>query len=365
MVNSNTSFGKLKECIVGKELEFNSRLIDLSFRLFYKENLEKDDYEYKHVIDTNVYNITTQIIQQRNYELDNLAKTLEQLDIKVYRPQKLDKAISIKTPFFTSDCNAANNVRDITFVYNNKIIETPIVVRNRYFENTLLYDVFNKIYDNGKNAQWIKSPNVFLTTKTIDLDDWKKDRDFSNIPKNMQMAIDGAQFLRIGKDVIVNVATYNHYLGLNWVKSFFPESHFHIIKIADNHIDGKLHCLKPGVFLVHPNIVNELKCQLPEKFKNWKFIIPNELTHTNSSKQYTDLQIQLASPEGMDLNVLSIDENTVLVNKRAESVIKVLEQEKFKVIPIELNNCELFGGGIHCSTLDTLREDEYVDYAKS
>lgn len=362
MVNSNTSFGKLKEVIVGRELELNSRVIDLSFRLFYKENLTKDNYEYKHVIDTNIYNIDKDIIQRRNNELDNLAKTIEQLNIKVYRPKKLDKFVSIKTPFFTSDCNAASNVRDITFVYNNKIIETPVIIRNRYFENTLLYDVFNKIYDNGKNTQWIKSPNTFLTETTIDFDDWKKDRDFSNIPQTMQMAIDGAQFLRIGKDIIVNVATYNHYLGLNWVKSFFPESRFYTVKIADNHIDGKLHCLRPGVFLVHPNIVNELKNQLPKKFKNWKFIVPDDLTHINTSKKYSDLQIQLASSEGMDLNILSIDEKTVLVNKRAVSVIKVLEKEKFTVIPIELNNCELFGGGIHCSTLDTLREDEYIEY---
>lgn len=364
MVNSNTSFGKLKEIIVGRELEYDSRTIDLTIRLFYKENLLKDNYEYKHEIDTKtIYKLNKNVVQLRNIELDNLAKILEQLNIKVYRPKKLDKLISIKTPFFTSNCNAANNVRDITFIYNNKIIETPIFVRDRYFENTLLYDIFNEIYDNGKNTQWIKSPNVFLTKNTIDLDDWKKDRDFLNIPKTMQMAIDGAQFLRIGKDVIVNIATYNHYLGLNWIKSFFPKSHFHIVKIADNHIDGSLLCLKPGVFLVHPKIINELKKQLPKKFQKWKFIVPENLTHINTLKKYSDLEIQLASSEGMDLNILSIDEKTILVNKRAVSVIKALEKEKFNVIPIELNNCELFGGGIHCSTLDTLREDEYIEYA--
>ena len=68
-----------------------------------------------------------------------------------------------------------------------------------------------------------------------------------------QMAIDGAQCLRIGKDVIVNISTYNHVLGLNWLKTFFPESNFHTITVTDNHIDGVLICLKPGVFLVHPN----------------------------------------------------------------------------------------------------------------
>ena len=97
-------------------------------------------------------------------------------------------------------------------------------------------------------------------------------------------------------------------------------------------------------------------------FKTWKFIIPNDLTRVNTSIQYTDKNIQLASSEGMDINVLSIDENTVCVNNRALNVIKQLEREKFNIVPIELNNSELFAGGIHCSTLDTLRDDEYIFY---
>ena len=44
MIHSNTSFGKLKEVIVGRELEIDHRVSDLTFRLFYKENLKQDIY---------------------------------------------------------------------------------------------------------------------------------------------------------------------------------------------------------------------------------------------------------------------------------------------------------------------------------
>lgn len=44
MIHSNTSFGKLKEVIVGRELEIDQRVSDLTFRLFYKENLKQDIY---------------------------------------------------------------------------------------------------------------------------------------------------------------------------------------------------------------------------------------------------------------------------------------------------------------------------------
>ena len=360
MIHSNTSFGKLKEVIVGRELEISSRIIDITFRLFYKENLKQDVFQFN----DDIYKIDVNTLAQRNEELDLLAKTLESFGVKVYRPHKLNKLIKFQTPYFKSECSSASNVRDITLVYNDKLIETPTVVRNRYFENMLLYDIFNCVYDNGNGGQWIKAPNTFLIESTIDLEDWHKDRDFQHIPSNTQMAIDGAQLLRIGKDVIVNVATYNHKLGLNWLKSFFPDTTFYEIKIADNHIDGALLCLKPGVFLAHPSYVESIKKQLPSKFKNWKFIVPKLSKQPDIFKMYSDKHIQLASSEGMDINVLSIDENTVCVNKRAVDVIDALEKEHFTVVPIELNNCELFAGGIHCSTLDIVREDEYIDYAK-
>ena len=87
---------------------------------------------------------------------------------------------------------SANNVRDITLVYNDKLIETPTYVRNRYFENMSLYKIFNRAFDNGKGGQWIKAPNTRLTEATVDLDDWREQRDFDNIDARYEMAIDGA-----------------------------------------------------------------------------------------------------------------------------------------------------------------------------
>ena len=188
-------------------------------------------------------------------------------------------------------------------------------------------------------------------------------RNFENFDRSKyDMAIDGAQFLRIGKDVIVNVTTYNHYLGYEWVKSLFPETNFYLVSITDNHIDGDLLCLKPGVFLVNP-IHKNIKDHLPEKFKNWKIIYPESLTENIDVSEMTDLGLRLASSRGMDINVLSIDENTVIVNKRAIGVISVLEKNGFTVIPVKLDNGEIFCGGIHCSTLDLVREDDYIFYA--
>lgn len=357
MINSNTSFGKLKEVIVGRELNLTKRIADITFRYFYKESLDQGLYRK----DFGGYEISYDILQIRRKQLDNLAKLLESLNIKVYRPDEVNSVKQLKTPTFETENSSASNVRDLTLVYQNKIIETPTFIRNRYFENIQLYSIFNSVYDNGNGGQWIKAPLTKLTKDTIDLDDWKKDRNFLNCPEKFEMAIDGAQFLRIGKDVIVNVATYNQYKGYLWVKSFFPESNFYLIKSNDNHIDGELICLKPGVFLANPNF-KQYKYQLPEKFKKWKFLYPNDLTKNIDVTGMTNIDIRLASSRGMDINVLSIDENTVLVNKRAIGVIDILKRNNFNVIEVALDYGEIFAGGIHCSTLDLVREDEYIEY---
>lgn len=357
MINSNTSFGKLKEVVVGRELQLAKRLSDVTFKQFYREALDEQIYETPF----ESYTVSMDLIDQRNIELDNLANILSSNGITVYRPDALDKIVPFTTPSFRSELSSASNVRDLTLVYGNKLIETPTFVRNRYYENTLLYDVYNRAWDQGRGGQWIKAPHTKLIEATIDLGHWGDGRDYDNIPANYVMAIDGAQFLRIGRDVIVNINSYNQYLGFEWIKSFFPDTDFHVLHVADNHIDGCLICLRPGVFMVNPLYPN-MRELLPEKFRNWTYLYPKDLTDNIDVSGMTDIDLRLASSRGMDVNVLSIDETTVVSNKRAVGVNDLLDKNGFDIIEVQLEHGEIFAGGIHCSTLDLVRDDEYKYY---
>ena len=357
MINSNTSFGKLKEVVVGRELQLAKRISDITFKQFYREALDERIYEAPF----DNYTVIMALIDQRNEKLDKLAKTLEVLVVTVHSPDALDKIVPFTTPSFKSELSSASNVRDLTLVYGNKLIETPTFVRNRYYENTLLHDVYSRAWDRGRGGQWIKAPHTELTEDTIDLGHWGDTRDYQNIPSNFVMAVDGAQFLRIGTDCIVNINSYNQYLGYEWVKSFYPNTDFHVLHVADNHIDGCLICLKPGVFLVNPLYPN-IRDSLPQKFRNWTYLYPKDLTPNIDVAGMTDIDIRLASSRGMDVNVLSLDENTVLVTDRAIGVADILDKNGFNVIPIKLEHGEIFAGGIHCSTLDLVRDDEYISY---
>ena len=357
MINSNTSFGKLKEVVVGRELNLAKRISDITFKQFYREALDERIYEAPF----ENYTVSMDLIDLRNQQLDNLASTLTSLGVTVHRPDQLDKIVPFTTPSFRSELSSASNVRDLTLVYGNKLIETPTFVRNRYYENTLLHDVYSRAWDRGRGGQWIKAPHTELTPDTIDLGHWGDSRDYTNIPSNYVMAVDGAQFLRIGRDCIVNINSYNQYLGYEWVKSFYPDTNFHVLHVADNHIDGCLICLRPGVFLVNPLYPN-IKDLLPSKFRNWTYLYPQDLTANIDVRGMTDIDIRLASSRGMDVNVLSVDENTVLVTDRAVGVADILDKNGFTVIPVKLEHGEIFAGGIHCSTLDLVRDDQYISY---
>lgn len=359
MIHCNTTFGKLKEVVVGRELEISRRLIDFTFKNFFRDNLCHNDGLYNHRHE--IYNISEDILSRRIEQLDGLADTLTELGVNVFRPDRMIGVHKLKTPTYDTEASSANNVRDLTLVYHDTIVETPICLRNRVFENLQLHKIFQRAFDNGNGGKWVRAPNTHMIEETYDIVDWREDRDFANVNQRYEMSIDAPNFLTIGRDVIVNVATYNQYLGYMWVKSLFPESRFHVIKCADSHIDGEIVCLKPGVFLLNPKFPG-IRDMLPEKFRKWDFIVPEDLTEQLDVRGMTDIDIQLASSRGMDINVLSIDESRVLVNKRAYGVRKALEMNGFDAIPVELDNGEIFAGGIHCSTLDIVREDEYEDY---
>jgi len=355
MIYSVNSYDNLKTVIVGDELNLTKRVSDITFKYFYKENLGQMIYENN----TKDYIINYDLLQERIEDLNNLAKVLEKESIKVLRPNQINTVKKIETPTFKTELSSASNVRDLTLIYQDKIIETPTFVRNRYFENINLYEVLYKEWKNTKyKSQWIKAPFNKLTEESIDLNDYFEPRDFSKTPDNFDMAIDAAQYIRINaNECFVNISTYNHYLGHLWVESLFPDVTFYrLYQLIDNHLDGVFNILKEGVFLVNPKYNKTiLKKYLPKKFHSWLFIYPKE-TSRAYPKTNTTLNNNLASENGMDINVLSISEDTVVVSEDAVNTIKVLEKNKFKVIPVRFRHSEIFAGGIHCSTLDIYRK---------
>jgi len=62
------------------------------------------------------------------------------------------------------------------------------------------------------------------------------------------------------------------------------------------------------------------------------------------------------------LNFLSVDPQTVIVDQRQTALIRLLESKKFTVVPVRMRHIYTQGGGIHCATLDTVRESKLENY---
>ena len=63
---------------------------------------------------------------------------------------------------------------------------------------------------------------------------------------------------------------------------------------------------------------------------------------------------------GIDLGTSGV--KTILIDERQTKLIKLLELNKFTTIPIKLRHMYTQGGGIHCATLDTVRDSKLESY---
>jgi glycine amidinotransferase len=174
------------------------------------------------------------------------------------------------------------------------------------------------------------------------------------------MMLDGAQVLRLGKDLVVNIANKNHAVAVDWLERHV-EGRFRVHRVcrmSDNHIDSMLLALCPGVFLARHAGLRDM---MPEPFKSWKYIVPPS-PEAGAFPTYDDGDLVLTSPY-IDLNVLSIGPDTLLANLECTGLIRTLESQGFNVIPVQHRHRRLFGGGFHCFTLDTVRDGGLEDYS--
>jgi N-dimethylarginine dimethylaminohydrolase len=54
--------------------------------------------------------------------------------------------------------------------------------------------------------------------------------------------------------------------------------------------------------------------------------------------------------------MLSVDPNTVIVDRQQYKLIEDLERAGFTTIPLQMRHARTLGGGFHCVTLDLIRE---------
>lgn len=374
-LNSFDEFTRLDEVVLGRADHYDAHHTDTSWRLFFYDNVapalgrRTSPSGETSRSGEELLPIPAQLVDELNEDIAGLADALTGCGVKVLRPAAPGKDVDIRSPHWDARATPPLNVRDQTIILGNTIVETAPHVRARIFENDLLKPAFYRYYQDGAN--WLSMPRPALARDSLDTAYFtRQNMDVSRATDGesagaieglgLEMVFDGAQCMRLGRDVLVNVANFNHELALRWLRDNIRGLRFHRLNaMADNHIDSVLVPLRPGLMLLRSPAYLKY---LPEDMQTWDVIYAPD-TDDRSFPDYSDLGFVI--PIGsryMDINLLSIDENTVVVNSLYPELIEVLERRGFTVVPVRHRHRRLFGGGFHCFTLDTVRRGGPEDY---
>jgi N-dimethylarginine dimethylaminohydrolase len=370
-VHSYDEWTRLREVIVGMPGAGRHHHVDRTFAAFYFENIygpvsapaPPREYRQPHVM-----GIPSWVTQELREDVESLVHALEQAGVTVLRPAAPPEPAEVTTPYWTSTTTAPLNVRDQSMILGTAIVETAPQIRARIHENDGLKPIFQSYFERG--ASWKSMPRPTLGRDSLDLSylvDSGYDPgtrlpgdDATSVPGlGFEMLFDGAQCIRMGRDVLVNVANRNHQMGLTWLRrEFEPGLRFIAVdRIADSHLDSIVLPLRPGLLLLRSPKVADL---LPEPLQRWDALVAPETTAAHFPV-YPGRLMNIAS-KYIDMNILSIDEDTVVVNSLYPELITALEMRRFTVIPVRHRHRRLFGGGFHCFTLDCVRDGALESY---
>ncbi|MER7414801.1 glycine amidinotransferase [Streptomyces cacaoi] len=378
-LKSYDDFTPLKEVVLGSADGYLDRVRDMSFDMFISDNLSgargyypslstwRDSEERRERNSPHRLAMKERFLHELVEDVEGLAAQLTALGVTVHRPRQPGPGLTrVATPAFEATVTPPLNVRDNTLVLGDEIIETPPMLRDRYFETQFLKPVFLDYFRQG--ARWTTMPRPMMTDRSFDPANVANAAPNIEVPLDPQDSpydvgpepmIDGANCLRLGRDLIVNVSNANHELALAWLERHL-EGRFRVHRmdrLTQSHIDSVVVPLRPGTLLLRDADVVDY---LPQALRGWDTIVPPP-PGIDDYPQYENGDPIPASPY-IDLNVLSVDEHTVLVNDACKTLIATLEQHGFDAVPVRHRHRRIFGGGFHCFTLDTVRTGGAEDY---
>jgi N-dimethylarginine dimethylaminohydrolase len=284
-----------------------------------------------------------QVIEETNEDLENFVKVLKELDIVVHRPT--DKYLDDNGYYVYCP-------RDSFTTIGNKIIESPMPLRSRYFENFAYHHIFLDKMKQGAN--WVSAPKQRLPDEAFQIDSIDKD---TLTLKEVEPCFDAANIIKCGKDILYLISNSGNHLGATWLENLLgSEYKVHRLEklYSYMHIDSTISLIRPGMVLVNPSRISQNN--LPSIFKNWEVIYSADNVDIGHYPGYCN------ASKWIGVNLLMIDENTAVVEKNQLELIKQLEKHNLKVIALPLRHSRTLGGGFHCITNDLYREGILESY---
>lgn len=336
MVSVNNEWGKLKEVFVGTIDNANMPKHGMDLHAINYADKDRIPYIEQGNFDDKVYEETYE-------DLENLVKVLKDLNIKVRRPDVIDTENVISNGFWSTDQYYTFCPRDTVTVIGNTILESPMTLRSRQFETYCFRNQFIEYMNEG--ARWISAPKPMLKDDSYQRDDLSKLTLTEREP-----VFDAANILRSNNDILYLVSNTGNKLGGKWLQNLLGDQYkVHILEnmYSYSHLDSTIALLREGLCLLNPERVNE--GNMPEMLKSWDKIWSPPMVDIGYHK------IERASV-WVGINLLSVDENTVIVDNRQTELIKELKKYNIEALDCKLRHSRTLGGSFHCVTADMIRE---------
>jgi hypothetical protein len=297
-------------------------------------------YDHLSIEVQDVFQQLTEVTQQ---DLESIKRTIESFGITVRRPWY-------------------ENIDD--YIVNGNLIKPQICPRDQFLVvgNTLWYQP-------GHSRPWQHI-----------LDQYQQDPE-SQVKINHNICINGANVVRVGRDIIIDRDVFNFEYQGN-----FPEYRVHLV---DNggHMDGCFAILKPGLILA-----NHYWDEYNHTFPGWEVIrLDNPTYHeypltgykqpypihngkfwdTSVGTNHSFNQHVIAhaldwvgcyTETFFELNCLVVDTGNVIMLAENEILARDLEKRGIVVHWVPFRARSFWDGAMHCLTLDIRRRSSIVDF---
>lgn len=303
-IHSYNEWDRLRSIVVGTATNANWPVNDAAFRLQEKTSLWQETPLPSGPV-------PQWIIDEANEDLDQLSKVLTQHGVEVHRPTDLD--------FAGRDGMYNYCPRDRLLIAGNVVVDTAMQYPCRDMEIEAL---------------------EFVT----------RDNQVVNMPRDAGMILDAANICRLNDTWLYLESSSGNRAAAVWLQARFPEINIELCNFyAGVHIDSTISALREGLVVLNASRVKPDNC--PKVFENWTKIWVTDCV-AQSFYQYP------YASKWIGLNMLSIDNNTVIVDAAQTDLIRTLEQHHLTVVPLTLRHSRTLGGGFHCVTLDLWRQND-------
>lgn len=279
-------------------------------------------------------------------ELDGLVDALECEGVTVVRPDPIDHSLPFSTPDW--ECSGgfySAMPRDLLTIIGETIVEAPLSWRCRHYEIDAYRPLIKSYFRRG--AGWMPAPRPQLKDELYVQDNWLES-DAGYAITDFEPVFDAADLVRFGCDIVVQKSHVTNEFGIEWLRRAIGNRfQVHRVDVKDPHamhIDATIIPLAAGKLLVNPD-----RFVPSELFRDWEILEAPRPTLPPDWPMYF-------CSSWLSMNVLSLDESTVFVERQEEPLIEALTAWGFRCIPLDFRHVYSFGGSFHCVTLDVRRQ---------